>query len=199
VLGLTGQDWCVLPWMLGAAVADDVRPGSCHVECLRDSGRAAAWARAVQDYHRTRWPRWRSGVAAGVHWRLHAGPQAERLHLWRADGRLSSFPYTAVAGTRNGSLRLATDLAEVGSAHAAVLMAAMGTEDADVEVPLADVIAALDLTDRYPYGSGTVARRPAGAGASRRPEPLDVLVAHHPLRLDVRGLHAARELVRPMM
>ena len=36
-----------------------------------------------------------SGLDAGVRWRLHRSPHPRRFHLWRADGRLSSFPYAA--------------------------------------------------------------------------------------------------------
>ena len=47
VLGLAGQDWCVLPWMLDG---DDggVRAGPCHVRCLDERGVARRWAEAVE-------------------------------------------------------------------------------------------------------------------------------------------------------
>lgn len=189
VLGLSGQDWSVLPWMLGSA-GGEVPLGPCHVRCLHEAGVARTWAEAVRDYHHARWPAGRSGVADGVGWRLHAGPRARRLHLWRTDGRLASFPFAAVNRAGDGPLRLTTELAESGSDHGTVLLAAMSAGESATSadaVPLADVLAALDLTDRYPYAAGTVSRRRANA---------DLVIAEHPLHLDLRCRYAARELIR---
>jgi hypothetical protein len=202
VLGLAGHDWCVLPWMLDATVTvADVRPGSCHVRCLQEGGMARSWADAVQEYHCARWPRWRSGVAAGIRWRLHHSPPARRFHLWRTDGRLFSFPAALAGPTPEGVAgpELTVELAEAGSAQAAVLLAAMGTDQNDVEVSLTRVVAALGLADRYPLRSGGVTRRLRNAGTARRCEPIDVLVARHPLHLDRAVLRAATDLRRQPM
>jgi len=205
VLGLAGQDWCALSWMFGAGVSDDVLPGACHVRCLQELGVARLWARAVQEYYCRRWPQWRTGLSAGVPWRLHCSPRARRFHLWRADGRLSSFPFSALAGRRllsdpfgrpaPGLAELTTDVAEVGGAHSATLLAAMGTHENGVAVPLADVVAALDLADRYPAANGFLVRRLRNVGLSRRPELVDILVAHYSLSLDVPCFRAAHELI----
>ncbi|MGX6602280.1 hypothetical protein ACWKSP_09130 [Micromonosporaceae bacterium Da 78-11] len=128
--------------------------------------------------------------------RLHVSRRAERFHLWRADGRLSSFPFATVTEADTGPLRLTTDLAEIGSAHASVLLKAMGPGQAEAGASLAEVIAALDLTDRYPYDTGTVTRRPTNVGTTHHPELIDFLVADHPLHLDLRTLHTARSLTR---
>jgi hypothetical protein len=192
VLGLEGQDWCVLPWMLAAGVTDDeVLPGACHVRCLRELGVARLWAEAVQDYYCRRWPQWRTGLTAGVRWRLHSSPQARRFHLWRADGRLSSFPYAALAGGRDDA-ELTTEVGEVGSDHSAVLLAAMGTTESGVPVPLGDVIGELGLADRYPATDGVLIRRLSGA----RPDVRDVLVARYRLALDRSCRWAAHDLIR---
>jgi hypothetical protein len=209
VLGLAGQDWCVLPWMLDAGVTDDeVLPGSCHVRCLHDLGVARLWAEAVQEYYCLRWPQWRTGLTAGVRWRLHCGPRARRFHLWRADGRLSSFPFSALttrrpfgavptfSAGRPGLAELTTEVGEVGSAHSATLLAAMGTGENGVLVPLADVVAALGLTDRYPVVDGFLVRRLKNLGTPRRPDLVDILVAHCWLPLDAPCVRAARELIR---
>jgi hypothetical protein len=192
VLGLEGQDWCVLPWMLAAGVTDDdVLPGVCHVRCLHDLGVARLWAEAVQDYYCLRWPQWRTGLTAGVRWRLHSSPRARRFHLWRADGRLSSFPYAALAAGGE-AVELTTEVGEVGSDHSAVLLAAMGTADSGVPVPLAEVIGVLGLADRYPAAEGTLTRRLNG----RRPDVPDILLARYRLALDPSCRRAARELIR---
>jgi hypothetical protein len=188
VLGLAGQDWTVLPWML--AGEGDIPPGPCHARCLDESGAAGSWAEAVEAYHCHRWPRWLSGSDAGIRWRLHSSRPARRFHLWRSDGRLLSFPYAAAL--RPGPLLLATELAELGSAHAAALLAAMGTDEPGVEVPLSAVIAALGLADRYPDGTGSVTRRLRVVGA----DATDVLEVRHPLPLAPACRHAARELLR---
>jgi hypothetical protein len=191
VLGLEGQDWCVLPWMLAAGVTDDeVLPGACHVRCLHELGVARLWAEAVQDYYCRRWPQWRTGLTAGVRWRLHGSPQARRFHLWRADGRLSSFPYAAL--TAAAVAELTTEVGEVGSDHSAMLLAAMGTTESGVPVPLGEVIETLGLTDRYPGADGVLARRLSGG----RPDVRDVLVARYRLVLDPSCRRAARELIR---
>jgi hypothetical protein len=191
VLGLEGQDWCVLPWMLAAGVTDDeVLPGPCHVRCLHDLGVARLWAEAVQDYYCLRWPQWRTGLTAGVRWRLHSSPHARRFHLWRADGRLSSFPY---AGLASGAVvELSTEVGEVGSAHSAALLAAMGTTESGVPVPLVEVVGTLGLADRYPAAEGLLARRLSGG----RPDVRDILVARYRLVLDPSCRRAAQELIR---
>jgi hypothetical protein len=200
VLGLAGQDWCVLPWMLDAAVReDDVLPGSCHVRCLHELGVAGAWAQAVQEYHCTRWPLWRAGVESGVRWRLHCSTRARRFHLWRADGRLSSFSFGSVLAARRGRLRLTAELGEVGSAHATPLLAAMGTAANGVEVPLAAVVAALGLADRYPASTGYLARRLRDLGTTGQADLGDVLIARYPLPLGTPVLRAARGLIRDRM
>jgi len=194
VLGLAGQDWCVLPWMLDAGADDaEVRPGPCHALCLQELGVAGVWAAAVEGYHCSRWPDWISGLDAGVRWRLHRSPQARRFHLWRADGRLSSFPYAAA---RQHPAAVTTDLAEMGSRYAEVLLAAMGTDGAGIEVPLPSLVAALALTDRYPGISGSITHRLTNVGTAHRPELIDFLVARHPLALDSGCRTAAYELIR---
>jgi hypothetical protein len=194
VLGLAGQDWCVLPWMLDDGAADaEVRPGPCHVRCLQELGVARDWAGAVEAYHLTRWPDWISGLDAGVRWRLHRSPHARRFHLWRADGRLSSFPYAAA---RHDPAAVTTELAEVGSGYAEALLTAMGTDGAGVEVPLPRVVAALDLTNRYPDISGWITHRLTNVGTAHQPELIDFLVARHPLALDSGCRTAAYELMR---
>jgi hypothetical protein len=180
VLGLAGHDWSVLPWMLEAGA--DIPPGPCHVRCLREGGIGRRWAGAVEEYHCARWPRWRAGADGGVRWRLHDSRAARRFHLWRADGRLSSFPYAAL---RPGALLIVTDLAEAADAHAVDLLDAMGAE---LTVPLGGVIAALGLTDRYPAVTGWLSRRLRGGG--------DVLVARHSLALDPDCHRAAHRLIR---
>jgi hypothetical protein len=187
VLGLAGHDWTVLPWMI--APGTGVPPGPCHVRCLADRECASAWAEAVEAYHCKRWPLWLAGVDAGVRWRLHSSRTARRFHLWRSDGRLSSFPYAVLT---TGPVRLTTDLAEVGTAHAATLLAAMGTDAEGVDVPLAYVITALDLFDRYPRLSGTVARDLRGEGL----DAADVVTARHPLPLPPGCRRAADRLMR---
>jgi hypothetical protein len=195
VLGLTGQDWAALPWMTNdartteAGMTTEVR-GSCHVRCLIERAVASAWAEAVEGYHCARWPIFEEGRAGSVRWRLHCSPSARRLHLWRSDGRLSSFPYDAIGREPES---VTADLAEVGSAHASVLMRAMG--DGGARAPLSRVIAGLGLADRYPDDRGTVVRRVRNVGTVRRPEMLDVLVARHPLSLDPACRRAARRLV----
>ena len=226
VLGLAGQDWCVLPWMFDAGVTDDeVLPGSCHVRCLHELGVARLWAESVQEYYCLRWPQWRRGLTAGVRWRLHCSPRARRFHLWRADGRLSSFPFSALttrrpfsspaAGHAFSSLaaghafsglaagrpelaELTTEVGEIGSAHSATLLAAMGTDENGVAVPLADVVAALGLTDRYPVVDGFLIRRLKNLGMPRRPDLVDILVAHYSLPLDAPCVRAAHELIRSL-
>ncbi|NMO55550.1 hypothetical protein HH310_30740 [Actinoplanes sp. TBRC 11911] len=181
VLGLAGQDWSVLPWMVDQR-ATDVRPGPAHVRCLHEYGVAREWAEAVEAYYCARWPRWLSGPD----WRLHVSAPARRFHLWRSDGRLSSFPY---ASLRHHPALLVTELAEVG--NGAALATAMGTADAGVEVPLAWVLRELRLTDRYPDETGTIARRLRSVGTAGRPELIEVLVARHPLPLDTECRRAA--------
>jgi hypothetical protein len=218
VLGLAGQDWCVLPWMVDAGVTDDeVLPGSCHVRCLHELGVARLWAEAVQDYYCLRWPQWRRGLTAGVRWRLHCSPPARRFHLWRADGRLSSFPFSALTTRRPFScpaaghvfsglaagrpelVELTTEVGEVGSAHSATLLAAMGTDENGVAVPLGDVVAALGLIDRYPVVDGFLVRRLKNLGLPRRPDLIDILVAHYSLPLDAPCVRAAHELIRSLV
>jgi hypothetical protein len=183
VLGLAGYDWTALPWMLAAG--SGVLAGPCHIRCLEDLGCARAWAEAVEAYHCRRWPLWLAGVDAGVRWRLHGSRSARRFHLWRADGRLVSFPY-AVTGT--DPMRMTTELAEVGTAHAATLLAAMGTDEPATDVPLAYVITALELSDRYPLIAGTVSRgTPFDA--------VDVVTARHSLVLQAGCRRAARRLL----
>lgn len=179
VLGLAGHDWTVLPWMV--APGTGVLPGPCHVRCLADLGCARAWAEAVEAYHCRRWPLWLAGVDAGVRWRLHGSRAVRRFHLWRSDGRLSSFPYAALTAH---PLRLSTVLAEVGTAHAATLLTAMGTDAYGVDVPLTAVLTALGLADRYPRLTGTVTRRG------------DLVAARHTLRLPAPCRRAARHLMR---
>jgi hypothetical protein len=233
VLGLAGQDWCVLPWMFDAGVTDDeVLPGSCHVRCLHELGVARLWAESVQEYYCLRWPQWRRGLTAGVRWRLHCSPRARRFHLWRADGRLSSFPFSALTtpfsalttrrpfsshaaghafsspaegrafpGLATGRPELAeltTEVGEIGSVHSATLLAAMGTDENGVAVPLADVVAALGLTDRYPVVDGFLIRRLKNLGMPRRPDLVDILVAHYSLPLDAPCVRAAHELIRSL-
>jgi hypothetical protein len=181
VLGLAGHDWTVLPWMV--ATATGVFPGPCHVRCLDDLGCAGSWAEAVEAYHCKRWPLWLAGVDAGVRWRLHSSRSARRFHLWRSDGRLSSFPYAILTATK--ALPLSTDLAEIGTAHAATLLAAMGTDVEGVDVPLTSVITALDLADRYPHLSGTVTR-----------SATDLVTARHALSLSPSCRRAAHHLMR---
>lgn len=181
----------MLPWMLAAEVTDDeIRPGACHVRCLRDLGVARLWAEAVEEYYCLRWPRWRTGRSAGVRWRLHGSRQARRFYLWRADGRLSSFPYAALTAGA-GSPELTTEIAEVGTGYADVLLDAMGTTESGVPVPLPEVVAALGLTDRYPAAEGVVARRLSG----RRPDVRDVIVARYRVALDAPCRDAARALI----
>lgn len=153
VLGLTGHDWTVLPWML--APGTGVVPGPCHVRCLRERGVARTWAAAVEAYHRKRWPHWLAGVDAGVGWRLHSSRAARRFHLWRADGALASFPYAVLTVP---PCQVRADLAEIGTDLAATLLAAMGTADPRAGVPLPRMIERLRLTDRYPFAEGTVTR-----------------------------------------
>jgi hypothetical protein len=178
--------------------ADDaeVRPGPCHVRCLQELGVARAWAEAVEAYHCSRWPHWLSGLDAGVRWRLHRSPNSRRFHLWRADGRLSSFPHAAA---RHDPAPVAADLAEVGSGYAEVLLAAMGTDGAGLEVPLSRVIAALGLTDRYPGVAGSITHRLTNVGTAGRPELIDILVARHPLALDTGCRRAVHALMRRPM
>jgi hypothetical protein len=192
VLGLEGQDWSVLPWMLAAGVTDDeVLPGACHVRCLHDLQVARLWAEAVQEYYCRRWPQWRTGLTAGVRWRLHSSPQARRFHLWRADGRLSSFPYAALAGG-GVDAELTAEIGEVGSDHSAVLLAAMGTTESGVPVPLDEVIGELGLADRYPAAEGVLTRKLSGG----RPDVRDILVARYRLALDLSCRRAANDLIR---
>ena len=205
VLGLAGQDWSVLSWMFDTGVSDDVLPGACHVRCLHELGVARLWAEAVQEYYCRRWPQWRSGFTSGVRWRLHCSPRARRFHLWRADGHLSSFPFSALTGAflgvgarRPGLAELTSEVGEVGSAHTASLLAAMGTSENGVQVPLADVVAALGLTDRYPVVDGFMVRRLKNLGLPRRPDLVDVLVVRYSLLLDAPCLRAAQELIRSL-
>jgi hypothetical protein len=191
VLGLEGHDWVVLPWMLAGDVPDDeVLPGACHVRCLHDLGVARLWAEAVEEYYCLRWPQWRTGRHAGVRWRLHSSHHARRFHLWRADGRLSSFPYASLTAGA-GTPELTTEVAEVGTGYAAVLLDAMGTIESGVPVPLPEVVAALGLTDRYPAVDGVLARRLSG----RRPDVSDILIARYRLVLAAPVLGAARALI----
>ena len=203
VLGLAGQDWSVLPWMVDPGVADgEVLPGSCHVRCLHELGVARLWAEAVQEYYCRRWPQWRTGLTAGVRWRLHCSPRSRRFHLWRADGRLSSFPFSALApfaAGQPGFAELATEVGEVGSAHSAALLAAMGTAENGVPAPLTDIVAALGLTDRYPVVDGFLVRRLKNLGPPRRPDLVDILVAHYLLPLDAPCVRAAHELIRGLV
>jgi hypothetical protein len=192
VLGLAGQDWSLLPWMIGRGVRD-VRPGPAHVLCLHERGTARLWAEAVEAYYCARWPRWTGGSHHGVHWRLHASAPARLFHLWRSDGRLTSFPY---ASLRHDPALLVTELAEVGSGNAAALVTAMGARETGVEVPLARVLEGLGLTDRYPAGAGTIARRLRSVGTAGRPELIEVLVARHPVPLDPECRRAAHALMR---
>jgi hypothetical protein len=211
--------------MFAVEVTDDeILPGTCHVRCLHDLGVARLWAEAVEDYYHLRWPQWRTGRSAGVRWRLHSSHHARRFHLWRADGRLSSFPYAALtAAALNSSslnssslnssalssaalssaalnpaapaIELTTEVAEVGTGYAAVLLNAMGTSDSGIPVPLPEVIGALGLTDRYPAVEGVLARRLRG----RRPDVPDILIARYRLVLDAAVLRAARALIRDAM
>lgn len=186
MLGLAGQDWTLLPWMLDPGLADgEVLPGSCHIRCLRELGVARLWAEAVQEYYRRRWPLWRTGLTGGVRWRLHCSPQAGHFYLWRADGRLSSFPMAALRGL------MVSALGEVGSGQASVLLNAMGTADSGVPVQLTDVVASLGLTDRYPAVEGTLTRRLKNLGT---PDMVDILEARYFLPLDGPTIRAAREL-----
>lgn len=178
--------------MLATEVTDDqILPGACHVRCLRDLGVARLWAEAVEEYYCLRWPQWRTGRSAGVRWRLHGSHHARRFYLWRADGRLSSFPYAALSAGA-GVPELTTEIAEVGTAYADVLLDAMGTTESGVAVPLSEVVAALGLSDRYPAAEGTVARRLRG----RRPDVRDVIVARYRMTLDAPCRDAARALIR---
>jgi hypothetical protein len=182
----------VLPWMLAAGVTDDeVLPGACHVRCLHDRGVARLWAEAVEEYYCLRWPQWRTGRSAGVRWRLHGSHHARRFYLWRADGRLSSFSYAALAAGA-GTPELTSEIAEVGTGYADVLLRAMGTTESGVPVPLREVVAALGLADRYPAAEGVVARRLSG----RRPDVADVIVARYRVVLDAPCREAARALIR---
>jgi hypothetical protein len=200
VLGLAGQDWSVLPWMLDAGVTDDeVLPGSCHVRCLHELGVARLWSEAVQEYYCLRWPQWRVGLTAGVRWRLHCSPRAKRFHLWRSDGRLSSFAFADLVAGRLDRAELTAEVGEVGSAHATSLLAAMGTVENGVPVPLADVVAALGIADRYPGADGVLVRRLKNVGTARRPELVDILVARYRLPLDAPCVRAALELIRGLV
>jgi hypothetical protein len=181
VLGLTGHDWTALPWMVAGGTG--VMPGPCHVTCLQESGAARSWAAAVEAYHRKRWPRWLAGIDAGVGWRLHSSRAARRFHLWRSDGGMASFPYGVLAVA---PFRTETDLAETGTAHATVLLAAMGAVRAAAPAPLPRMIERLRLTDRYPFVEGVVTLR------------RNVLVADHPLVLTSACLQAARRLAAEM-
>jgi hypothetical protein len=181
----------VLPWMLAAEMTDDeILPGACHVRCLHDLGVARLWAEAVEGYYCLRWPQWRTGRSAGVRWRLHGSHHARRFYLWRADGRLSSFPYAALTAGA-GTPELTTEIAEVGTGYADVLLEAMGTTESGVPVPLSEVVAALGLTDRYPAAEGVVARRLSG----RRPDVRDVIVARYRVALEAPCRDAARALI----
>ena len=181
----------MLPWMLAAEMTDDeILPGACHVRCLHDLGVARLWAEAVEGYYCLRWPQWRAGRSAGVRWRLHGSHHARRFYLWRADGRLSSFPYAALTAGA-GTPELTTEIAEVGTGYADVLLEAMGTTESGVPVPLSEVVAALGLTDRYPAAEGVVGRRLSG----RRPDVRDVIVARYRVALDAPCRDAARALI----
>ncbi|SNY30570.1 hypothetical protein [Paractinoplanes atraurantiacus] len=186
VLGLTGYDWTLLPWM--AATGAGVIAGPCHITCLHEWGVATEWAAAVEAYHCGRWPLFIEGKG----WRLHASPRVRRLHLWRSDGRLASFPYTSISSDPPS---VTADLAEVGSAHAEVLLAAMGTAETGVAVPLDRLIDGLGLAGQYPGCVGAVARVIRNAGTARRPEPVDVIESRIDLALDAGCRRAARELV----
>jgi hypothetical protein len=178
--------------MLAGEVTDDeVLPGACHVRCLHDLGVARLWAEAVEEYYCLRWPQWRTGRGAGVRWRLHGSHPARRFHLWRSDGRLTSFPYGALAAGA-GTPELTTEIAEVGTDYAAALLDAMGTTESGVPVPLSEVVAALGVADRYPAAQGVVARRLS----SRRPDVRDVIVARYRVALDAPIRDAARALIR---
>ena len=166
------------------------------MRCLQELGTARIWAEAVEAYYCSRWPRWLTGSDGSVRWRLHSSPQARRFHLWRADGRLSSFPYAAA---RHHPVSVTAELAEVGSAYAEVVLAAMGTDGTGVEVPLDRVIAGLKLADRYPDGAGSITHRLRNVGTARRPALVDLLVARHPLTLDLGCRRAAHELMRRPM
>jgi hypothetical protein len=177
--------------MFAVEVTDDeILPGACHVRCLHDLGVARLWAEAVEDYYHRRWPQWRTGRSAGVRWRLH-GSHARRFHLWRADGRLSTFPYAALTAATH-KVELTTEVAEVGTGHAAVLLKAMGTAESGRPVPLPEVIGALGVADRYPALDGTLTRRISGF----RPDVPDILIARYRLVLDASVLSAARALIR---
>ncbi|MEU8814671.1 hypothetical protein [Actinoplanes sp. NPDC048796] len=190
VLGLTGHDWTLLPWMAGAGAG--VLVGPCHVRCLAEWGVAAEWAAAVEAYHCSRWPLFLEGRDGPVRWRLHASPRVRRLQLWRSDGRLASFPYSAIASEPPS---VTADLAEVGGAHAEILLVAMGTAETGVAVPLSRLVDGLGLSDRYPGCAGTVTRVIRNAGTARRPEPVDVLESRTDLALETGCRRAARELV----
>jgi hypothetical protein len=195
VLGLEGQDWVVLAWMLATGLTDDeVLPGACHVRCLHDLGVARLWAEAVEEYYCLRWPQWRTGRSGGVRWRLHGSHAARRFHLWRSDGRFSSFPYAALTAAA-GPPQLTTEIAEVGTGYADALLTALGTTESGVPVPLSEVVAALGLTDRYPAADGVLVRRLSG----RRPDVPDVIVARYRVDLDPSCRHAARALIRGAM
>jgi len=195
VLGFEGQDWVVLPWMIAAGEPEDeILPGPCHVRCQHDLGVARLWAEAVEEYYCLRWPRWRAGRSAGVRWRLHGSHHARRFYLWRADGRLSSFPYAALSAA-SGPPELTSEVAEVGTGYADALLAAMGTTESGVPVALSEVVAALGLTDRYPAVDGVLARRLRG----RRTDVRDVLVARYRVALDASCRDAARALLRGAM
>ncbi|MEV4345755.1 hypothetical protein AB0J83_14890 [Actinoplanes sp. NPDC049596] len=190
VLGLAGRDWTLLSWMTGDEPG--VVPGPCHVACLHDRGVAAVWAEAVEAYHCARWPVFVTGRDGPARWRLHASPRVRRLHLWRSDGRLASFPYSSMGLNPPG---VTADLAEVGSAAAEVLLEAMGTDEIGAPVPLPRLIEGLGLADRYPGVAGTVTRRIRNVGTARRPELVDVLESRVDLALDAGCREAARDLV----
>jgi hypothetical protein len=177
--------------LTGELTDDEVLPGACHVRCLHDHGVGRRWAEAVEDYYCLRWPQWRTGRSAGVRWRLHGSRHARRFHLWRSDGRLTSFPYAALAAAAP-TPELTTEVAEVGTGYAAVLLHAMGTDESGVPVPLPEVVAALGLADRYPAVEGVLARRLSG----RRPDVPDILIARYRLALDAPVLRASRALIR---
>ncbi|WP_433301639.1 hypothetical protein ACQP2F_06670 [Actinoplanes sp. CA-030573] len=182
VLGLAGHDWTALPWMIAAG--SGVPPGPCHVRCLEELGCGWAWAGAVENYHRIRWPFWLGGVEGGVRWRLHGSRSARRFHLWRSDGLLISFPYASTAAHPG---RIRTELAEVGTAHAAALLTAMGTDEPAIAVPLTSMTTALGVADRYPRVAGTVTRDRAGAA--------DLVTARHRLTLTPAVVRTARRML----
>jgi hypothetical protein len=208
---------------------DEILPGACHVRCLHDLGVARLWAEAVEDYYHLRWPQWRTGRSAGVRWRLHSSHPARRFHLWRADGRLSSFPYAALTATALTPTALtATVPAATALTAAALHSTARDSAALTATVPAIELTtevaevgtgyAAALLTAMGTAESGTPVplaevtaalgladRYPAVEGVlarrlrARRPDAPDILIARYRLVLDAAVLRAARALIRDAM